>query len=102
MSTPAPRVCQETGIPGPVNWARFVLHNVSSLPPPETARLYLVLSSCFRIESSPVLDRDKALFYLEKTISYSREHGLEDVLKEALKIQKAASRIKNQNSRQDG
>jgi hypothetical protein len=79
------------GYAASVNWARFVLHNVSSLPPPETARLYLVLSSCFRIESSPVLDRDKALFYLKKNISYSREHGLEDVLKEALRIQKAAS-----------
>ncbi len=52
----------------------------------EEARLYLVMGNCYAVKSSSIYNKDEALKYTNKAISFSTQKGFKDVVSEAKKL----------------
>ena len=64
---------------------------IGSLEAGEEGRLYLVVANSYGVKSAPIFNKDKALEYADKTISFAESKKLNDVLTEAKKLKRQLS-----------
>jgi len=76
--------------PKAVEFAEKTL-KIGSLEPGEEGRLYLIAGNCYGIKSASIFNKEKALEYTNKAVSFAQKNNLSDVLSEAKKLKSKLS-----------
>jgi uncharacterized protein YdcH (DUF465 family) len=75
---------------GAVKYGDITL-KLGSLSEGEEGRLYLIIANSYGIKSASIFNKDKALEYAQKAITFAQSKNLNDVLGEARKLKKQLS-----------